>query len=55
MTWIKRNRADAGHRVRGIIVARQISEDLLLACSEIDNADLYEYQLSVSLNKVGLA
>ena len=54
MAWIKRNQADDGQNVRGIIVARQISEDLLLACSELDSVGLYEYQLSVSLQKVGL-
>ena len=52
MAWIRKNQADKGQVVRGIIIAREISEDLLLACSEIPNIDLYEYQLSVSLKKV---
>lgn len=52
MAWIRKNQADNGQVVRGIIIAREISEDLLLACSEIPNIDLYEYQLSVSLKKV---
>jgi len=52
MAWIRKNQADKGQIVRGIIIAREISEDLLLACSEIPNIDLYEYQLSVSLKKV---
>ena len=52
VAWIRKNQADEGQRVRGIIMAREISEDLLLACSEIPNIDLYEYQLSVSLEKV---
>jgi len=52
MAWIRKNHADEGQLVRGIIIAREISEDLLLACSEISNIDLYEYQLSVSLKKV---
>jgi len=52
MAWIKKHQADEGQVVRGIIIAREISEDLLLACSEILNIDLYEYQLSVSLKKV---
>jgi hypothetical protein len=52
MAWIKKNQADAGQSVRGIIVAREISDDLLLACSELDNVDLYEYQLSVSLHRI---
>jgi RecB family endonuclease NucS len=52
MAWIRKNQADNGQVVRGIIIAREISEDLLLACSEIPNIDLYEYQLSVSLRKI---
>lgn len=52
MAWIRKNHADEGQLVRGIIIAREISEDLLLACSEIPNIDLCEYQLSVSLKKV---
>ncbi len=52
MAWIRKNQADDGQAVRGIIVAREISEDLLLACSESQKIDLYEYQLSVSLEKV---
>ena len=54
IAWIKKNHADEGQNVRGIIIARQISDDLLLACSEITNLDLYEYELSISLNKVNL-
>jgi hypothetical protein len=34
MAWVRKNKAKAGQRVRGVIVAREISEDLLLACSE---------------------
>ena len=52
MAWIKKNHADENQNVRGIIIAREISEDLLLACSTIPNIDLYEYKLSVSLDKV---
>jgi hypothetical protein len=54
MAWIKKNQADAGQSVRGVIVAREISDDLLLACSELDSVDLYEYHLSVSLQKIGM-
>ncbi len=35
MAWIKKNHAETDQKVRGVIVARDISEDLLLACSEI--------------------
>ena len=52
MAWIKKYQADEGQKVRGIIIARDISVDLVLACSEINNVELYEYQMSVVLNKV---
>ena len=52
MAWIRKNHADVGQHVRGTIIAREISEDLLLACSEVTNIALYEYQLSVSLKKI---
>ena len=52
MAWIRKNQADEGQKVRGVIIARKISEDILLACSEIANIDLYEYGLSVSLTRI---
>jgi len=52
VAWIRQNQAEPGQRVRGVIVAREISDDLLLACSELDNVSLYEYELSVSLQRV---
>ena len=52
MAWIRRNHAEEGQKVRGIIVARDISEDLLLACSGLSDIQLFEYQLSVNLHKV---
>ena len=52
MAWIRKNHAEENQKVRGIIIAREISDDLLLACSETKNVELYEYNLSVSLNKI---
>lgn len=52
MGWISRNQADANQRVRGFIVAREISEDLMLACSLVPNIVLLEYQLSLTLSQV---
>lgn len=52
MGWIQMNLADEGQQVRGMIVARQISEDLRLACSLLSNVQLLEYSLSVSLKKI---
>jgi hypothetical protein len=52
MGWVAKNQADTSQQVRGIIVAREISEDLLLACAGLPNIELFEYELSVSLRKV---
>jgi hypothetical protein len=51
MAWIKKYHSEPKQRVRGVIVARNISEDLLLACSELEDVDLYEYELSVALRR----
>jgi RecB family endonuclease NucS len=54
VSWIKKNHADPGQAVRGIIIAKQISEDLCLACSEVPAVSLYEYTLSVSVKSIAL-
>ena len=50
--WVKSNLAEEKQIVRGIIIARNISEDLKIACSVVPNIKLYEYNLSVSLTPV---
>ena len=52
MAWIRKNHAEQNQKVRGIIIAREINEDLLLACSETPNVELFEYNLSVSLRRI---
>ena len=52
MAWIERNQAEPTQKVRGIIIAREISIDLQLATSKIPDVELFEYDLSVSLRKV---
>lgn len=54
MGWVRKNLAESGQKVHGVIVARQISQDLELACSELPHVRLFEYQLSVSLKPVTL-
>jgi hypothetical protein len=55
ISWIRKYHAEPNQNVRGVIVAREISEDLLLACSETRNIELYEYGLSINLEKVEVA
>ncbi|OHB68320.1 MAG: nuclease [Planctomycetes bacterium RBG_13_62_9] len=52
VAWIQNNQAEQGQRVRGVIVAREISEDLLLACSLLSCVQLFEYELSLKVNPV---
>lgn len=54
MGWIDQNLAEPGQKVKGMIIARSISDDLRLATSRISDVELYEYQLSISLNKIEL-
>jgi len=53
MAWIEQHQAAENQRVRGVIIAREISEDLRLATSKIRDVDLYEYTLSIDLKPVG--
>ncbi len=52
LAWIKKNLAESEQRVRGMIVAREISEDLVLACSLVPDVELFEYELSLALRRV---
>ncbi|MGH7954188.1 MAG: endonuclease NucS domain-containing protein [Limisphaerales bacterium] len=52
MAWIEQNLANENQKVRGAIVAREISEDLKLATSKIPDVTLLEYELKVTLHKV---
>lgn len=52
MAWIRKNQAEPGQQVRGVIVAREITEDLLLACSMLVGVHLFEYELSLKLMPV---
>lgn len=47
--WIEQHHAEPGQRVRGVIVAKDISNDLRLACSRLADVRLFEYALSVTL------
>ena len=51
MGWVKKNLAGEVS-VRGIIVASEISEDLILATSSIESIRLVEYEISFSLKPV---
>jgi endonuclease len=54
MAWISQHQAEEGQGVRGMIIAREISEDLRLACSSIPDVELFEYELAVSLRRVAV-
>jgi hypothetical protein len=52
IAWIERHHSDPGQPVRGVIVAKEISDDLRLACSRVVGVQLFEYSLSVTLRAV---
>jgi endonuclease len=52
MGWIAKHQADPGQAVRGIIVAREISQDLILASYGLKDVELFEYEMSVSVKKI---
>ena len=51
MGWVRGNLAGEVS-VRGIIVASEISEDLILATSSVGNIRLVEYEISFSLKSI---
>lgn len=55
MGWIEQHHAESGRSVRGIIVAKDVSEDLRLACRRVSGVRLFEYDLSVTLRPVSIA
>ena len=52
VNWIRQNLTDWNQRVRGVIIAKRITEDLRLACASLDEVSLFEYELSVSVKPV---
>ena len=52
MVWILKNQAEPNQQVRGIIVVREISEDLKLTCSLLPDVHLFEYELSLTLKQM---
>ena len=53
MGWVRKNIAGESQKVRGIIIASDISEDLRIACSLPSNpVSLREYSLSFSLREI---
>ncbi len=49
MGWVRKHLAKSSQRVRGIIIARQITEELRLAASAHPGIKLKEYVLSVAI------
>jgi hypothetical protein len=50
--WIEQHHADPNQSVRGAIVAKEVSNDLRLACRRVQGVRLFEYKLSVALTPV---
>lgn len=54
MAWISEHQAEEGQGVRGMIIAREISGDLRLACSTVPDVELFEYELAVTIRGVAV-
>ncbi len=52
MGWIEKYLATPGQKVKGMIIARAISDDLRLATLRIQGVELFEYELSISLRRI---
>ncbi len=50
--WVRKNLA-SDKIIRGIIVAKTITEDLKLAASETKDIEMFEYDLKIDLRKIG--
>ena len=50
MGWVDKHLGKGA--CRGIIVAREISDDLVLAAQRVQGVSLYRYKLSVSVERV---
>ena len=49
--WIKRNIAENNQNVRGVIICKKVTDDLLLACDGLDNIELFKYELDIKIHK----
>jgi len=52
MAWIEQNQAEKKQKVRGMIICKEISYDLRLACSKIRDVSLFEYDLSIKIRAI---
>ena len=52
MGWVSKNQAEENQSVRGFVVAREMSEDLKLACAGVPGVSLFEYALSVEVRRI---
>jgi len=48
---IKKYLSEKDQKVRGMIICKEITDDLRLACSDINDIELFEYELSIKLQK----
>lgn len=51
MTWVEQN-METSQRVRGVIVANEITADLKLACSRVPDIRLIEYEIAFKLHPI---
>ncbi len=52
MGWIEENLAKDNQKVRGIIIAKEITDEIKVACSRDAAISLYDYSMHFSLHKI---
>jgi hypothetical protein len=52
MGWTKENLAEPNQRVRGIIIAKGVSERLRLSAAVMNDVEVFEYELELTLRRV---
>jgi len=52
VNWVRREIAEPGQKVRGLIICRRLSDDILLAAAGVPGIELFEYALKVAVSKV---
>jgi hypothetical protein len=50
--WIENNLAKDNQKVRGIIIAKEITDEIKVACSRDAAISLYDYSMHFSLHKI---
>jgi RecB family endonuclease NucS len=52
VSWVKKNLAKDGQKVKGIIIAKEVDEGLSCAVQELTNVEVYTYKVDFTLTPI---